>query len=442
MPGPQRPRQIAPHEEDRRLFLAPRRRGLDLRSRCGNRHHRCASQSRLSARGRARLWRYDTAPIPRLHRRGARLHRQGSQEARRGCRREDRIGTGDGTADRHIVEGLQAARRTCANHSPRPARAGDGRTDRRPRPQSEAQRAQADPRHGGAEVDHHFHASVGRGRSGVHARRHHRPRADRGRRHAVLSPVALASSQRRHVVAADRTNRRRESRARSAAGRSFGRRDRAHHWCRDADRLSARQYPDGRTCQRARQRRALGREGTLCRGRPAGRCVPRHHNARCAAHPQARGDAPMRPVLAIFKREFAAYFATPVAYVFIVIFLLAMGAFTFSVGHFYDNGVANLSVFFAYHPWLYLFLVPAVGMRLWAEERRLGTMELLLTLPIPIWASVLGKFLAAWAFIGVALLLTFPIWITVNYLGNPDNGVIVASYVGTFLMAGADTAVP
>ncbi len=133
----------------------------------------------------------------------------------------------------------------------------------------------------------------------------------------------------------------------------------------------------------------------------------------------------MRQVFAIFKREFAAYFATPLAYVFIVIFLLAMGAFTFYVGHFYDNGIANLGVFFGYHPWLYLFLVPAVGMRLWAEERRLGTMELLLTLPIPIWASVLGKFLAAWAFTGVALALTFPIWITVNYLGNPDNGVIV-----------------
>ena len=149
----------------------------------------------------------------------------------------------------------------------------------------------------------------------------------------------------------------------------------------------------------------------------------------------------MRPVLAIFKREFAAYFATPIAYVFIVIFLLAMGAFTFSVGHFYDNGVANLAVFFGYHPWLYLFLVPAIGMRLWADERRTGTVELLLTLPVPVWATVLGKFLAAWAFIGVALLLTFPISITVNVLGRPDNGVILASYIGSFLMAGAYLAI-
>ncbi len=145
----------------------------------------------------------------------------------------------------------------------------------------------------------------------------------------------------------------------------------------------------------------------------------------------------MNAVRAIFKREFAAYFATPLAYVFIVIFLFAMGAFTFYIGHFYDNGIADLSAFFTYHPWLYLFLVPAIGMRLWAEERRTGTLELLLTLPVPVWASVLGKFLAAWAFTGVALFLTFPIWITVNYLGHPDNGVIFASYIGSFLMAGA-----
>src|SRR5579872_6900528 len=149
----------------------------------------------------------------------------------------------------------------------------------------------------------------------------------------------------------------------------------------------------------------------------------------------------MKYVLPIFKREFAAYFATPLAYVFIVIFLLAMGAFTFYVGRFFDNGVADLSVFCGYHPWLYLFLVPALAMRLWAEERRSGTMELLLTLPLPLAATVTGKYLAAWAFTGVALLLTFPIWITVNYLGHPDNGVILASYIGSFLMAGAYLAI-
>jgi len=145
----------------------------------------------------------------------------------------------------------------------------------------------------------------------------------------------------------------------------------------------------------------------------------------------------MNAVWAIFKREFAAYFATPLAYVFIVIFLFTMGAFTFYIGRFYESNVASLDIFFAYQPWLYLFFVPAIAMRLWAEERRTGTMELLLTLPVPLWATVVGKFLAAWAFTGVALALTFPIWITVNYLGHPDNGVILAGYIGSFLMAGA-----
>jgi len=140
---------------------------------------------------------------------------------------------------------------------------------------------------------------------------------------------------------------------------------------------------------------------------------------------------------AVFRREFAAYFATPIAFVFLVIFLFSMGVFTFYVGHFYDNGIADLSLFFNYHPWLYLFLIPALAMRLWAEEKRSGSIELLLTLPIPVWATVLGKYLAAWVFAGLALALTFPIWLTVIYLGHPDNGVILASYVGSFLMAGA-----
>ena len=143
----------------------------------------------------------------------------------------------------------------------------------------------------------------------------------------------------------------------------------------------------------------------------------------------------------MFRREFAAYFATPLAYVFIVIFLFATAAFTFYIGRFYQAGIADLGVFFGYHPWLYLFLIPAIGMRLWAEERKSGTIELLLTLPIPVWASVTGKYLAAWIFAGIALILTFPIWITVNYLGDPDNGVILASYVGSWLMAGAYLAI-
>jgi ABC-2 type transport system permease protein len=145
----------------------------------------------------------------------------------------------------------------------------------------------------------------------------------------------------------------------------------------------------------------------------------------------------MNAMGAVFRREFGAYFATPIAFVFLIIFLFSIGIFTFYIGNFYANGVADLSVFFGFQPWLYLFLIPALAMRLWAEEKRSGSIELLLTLPLPVWATVLGKFLAAWVFAGLALALTFPIWITVNYLGHPDNGVIVASYLGSFLMAGA-----
>ena len=149
----------------------------------------------------------------------------------------------------------------------------------------------------------------------------------------------------------------------------------------------------------------------------------------------------MSGTLTIFKRELRSYFSTPVAYVFIVIFLLLSGAFTFYLGNFYERGQSDLQAFFTFHPWLYLFLVPAVSMRLWAEERKSGTIELLLTLPITMWQAVFGKFLAAWAFIAIALVLTFPIWLTVNYLGSPDNGVIFASYLGSLLMAGAFLAI-
>tara|TARA_B100001146_G_scaffold125667_1_gene110353 strand:+ start:127 stop:861 length:735 start_codon:yes stop_codon:yes gene_type:complete len=149
----------------------------------------------------------------------------------------------------------------------------------------------------------------------------------------------------------------------------------------------------------------------------------------------------MNVIGALFRRELQSYFATPVAYVFIVIFLVLMGAFTFYLGNFYERGQADLGPFFIFHPWLYLLLVPAITMRLWAEERKTGSIELLMTLPITPWQAVLGKYLAAWAFTGVALSLTFPIWITVNYLGDPDNGAIVAAYIGSFLMAGGFLAI-
>lgn len=145
----------------------------------------------------------------------------------------------------------------------------------------------------------------------------------------------------------------------------------------------------------------------------------------------------MSPTQAVFRREFASYFATPLAAVFIVIFLLLAGVFTFYLGDFFEAGQADLQVFFRFHPWLYLLLVPALSMRLWAEERKSGSLELLLTLPVTLWQAVLGKFLAAWAFMGLALVLTFPIWLTVAWLGEPDHGVILASYLGSWLMGGA-----
>jgi ABC-2 type transport system permease protein len=149
----------------------------------------------------------------------------------------------------------------------------------------------------------------------------------------------------------------------------------------------------------------------------------------------------MRNVLTIFRRELAGYFATPLAYVFIVIFLAMAGMMTFFVGNFFERGQADLQPFFMLHPWLYLVLIPALSMRLWAEERKSGTIELFLTLPIRMTEAVVGKFLAAWCFAGIALLLTFPFWVTVNILGRPDNGVIVASYTGSWLTAGALLAI-
>jgi ABC-2 type transport system permease protein len=146
-------------------------------------------------------------------------------------------------------------------------------------------------------------------------------------------------------------------------------------------------------------------------------------------------------IKAIMKRELGGYFTSPIAYVFLVIFLLLAGFFTFTVGNFFERGEASLVSFFTWHPWLYLFLVPAAGMRLWSEERRLGTLELLLTMPITTWQAIVGKFLASWLFLGLALLLTFPVMITVNYLGDPDNGVIIAGYVGSFLLAGTYLAI-
>lgn len=149
----------------------------------------------------------------------------------------------------------------------------------------------------------------------------------------------------------------------------------------------------------------------------------------------------MKQLPVVFKRELASYFATPLAYVFILIFLVLSGVFTFYLGGFFEGGQADLTAFFNFHPWLYLFLVPALAMRLWAEERKSGSIELLMTLPITRFEAVTGKFLAAWIFAGIALLLTFPMIITVNYLGEPDNGAIITGYFGSWLLAGSYLAI-
>ncbi len=160
-----------------------------------------------------------------------------------------------------------------------------------------------------------------------------------------------------------------------------------------------------------------------------------------AAHDTIRRPGAAHLVATVARRELRAYFESPVAYVFLVIFLLLSGFFTFSFGGFFERGEASLIAFFAWMPWLFLFLVPAVGMRLWSEEQRMGTLELLMTMPLAPWHAIVGKFLASWLFLAIALVLTFPVVITVNWLGDPDNGVIVAGYVGCLLLAGADLAI-
>lgn len=146
--------------------------------------------------------------------------------------------------------------------------------------------------------------------------------------------------------------------------------------------------------------------------------------------------------LTIFRRELKSYFNSPVAYVFLVAFLLLTGFLTFMAGFYYERRVADLrDSFFIWHPWVYLLLIPAATMGSWAEERRTGTIELLLTMPITLWQAIVGKFLAAWLFIAIALGLTFPIVITTAFLGDPDVGVMACGYLGSLLMAGAYVAV-
>ncbi|MEC9153184.1 MAG: ABC transporter permease subunit [Pseudomonadota bacterium] len=149
----------------------------------------------------------------------------------------------------------------------------------------------------------------------------------------------------------------------------------------------------------------------------------------------------MTNTLFVIRRELADYFTTPVAYVFIIVFLVLLGALTFFMGSFFGRGQADLSAFFQFHAWVYMLLIPAISMRMWAEERKSGTIELLMTLPLSLKQVVIGKYLAAVIFVTITLALTFPLWITVNYLGDPDNGIILTGYVGSLLMAAGFLAI-
>ncbi len=215
------------------------------------------------------------------------------------------------------------------------------------------------------------------------------------------------------------------------ASRSRYHQDRGNPRRRQPDRPGAAGRGDLSPGQRAGRRARLADPRTGRGARPARRGIPQPDP----------GDGGMKQLPVIFKRELASYFATPLAYVFIVIFLVLAGVFTFYLGNFYERNQADLASFFAFHPWLYLFLVPALAMRLWAEERKSGSIELLMTLPLTRFEAVAGKFLAAWAFAGIALLLTFPMVLTVNYLGEPDNGAILAGYLGSWLLAGGYLAI-
>src|ERR1700728_909382 len=193
--------------------------------------------------------------------------------------------------------------------------------------------------------------------------------------------------------------------------------------------------PEPTSCRRWRSSpRVRGSSSRSCTSSPAG-------STKCSAPSPPEPEVNMHNVGIILRRELASYFATPLAYIFILIFLVLANAFAFYLGGFYERGQADLDPFFAFHPWLYLFLIPAVSMKLWAEERKSGSIELLMTQPVTLLEAVLGKFFAAWIFTALALALTFPLWITVNYLGRPDNGAILAAYLACLMLACALLAI-
>src|SRR6266480_3647831 len=379
---------------------------------------------RLPARERRRLSRHDGEGLSRFRRRAAPARRRGAQESRAARGRAVLSRLGAPPVDRHAVEGLSPPHLPRAGADPRSRRPRHGRADRRARPEPEARGEKPDPQARQEQGDRVLDPHPGGGRRRMHARDHHRPRPDRRQRHARRAARHVRAGRRRDAVGA----RRYRGKARRV-GKSG-----APGW--SVPHLPARQGARGGA--RAGHRRAgqpggLEGGGDVQRGGAARRGVPPHHPAR-------HGEA-MKPILTIARRELTSYFTSPVAYVFLVIFLLLTGFFTFTAGNFFERGEASLAAFFGWHPWLYLVLVPAVGMRVWAEERRSGTLELLLTMPITPWQAIVAKFLASWAFLAVALALTFPAVITANILGDPDNGPIVAGYLGSLLLAGAYLAI-
>src|SRR6185437_7856797 len=372
---------------DRGFPRAHQRHRAGLRVRRAARTACRAPCAGLPARGRTQLRRDDGARVPGVHRAHAQAHRRGGASPLRRGSGLVAAGGRAGGRHRHAVQGTAPARGAGPGDPARSAGADAGRTHRRPRPQPEAHRAPADRRDGARAHHPDLHAPAGGSARLVQSRGDRRAREAAGRRHARRAGGAFALPRRGVVQRAGQRGLAGD--AGSAAAGGFdrgGSAGRAHHRVSEAGR------PHPGTGGAAAARAGAGGFRDPARTRAAGRGVPPDH------HRAGRGGGErMSPVNAVLRRELRSFFVTPMAYVFLV-----------------------------------MFLVPAVTMRMWAEEAKGGTLELLLSLPLTLWQAMLVKFLAAWLFIGLALALTFPIWLTVNYLGSPDNGVVFAGYLGSW----------
>src|SRR6185437_3382060 len=367
-------------------------------------------------------WRDEGARVPAVRRARARQGRDCAQSPHGRNHRIVAVGAGAGTHHRNIVQGIPPACVPGAGAAARSARSDPGRTHRRPRSQPAERGARADPRHGARPRDHPVHARAQRSQHGLQSR------GDPGRRppacagHAGGTGGAIALSRRGEFPRACQCAVARTAGAPAGSGRG---RDRFGRRARHGTAARGCAYPRRGPAHAGRARHQGRRIATGTR--PAGRSIPPHHRAcrtgeggmsgRDATHVLDSRRLRRGAFAGVLLRELRSYLITPVAWLFTVIFLLLAGALTFYLGGLFERGQADLQPFFQFHPWLYLVLVPALAMRLWAEERRSGTLELLLTLPIRPWEAVLAKFCAAWICVGVALALTFPMWLTIDYLG-------------------------